>query len=39
MEKRFARLGDRVQPWTNDHATQLAMGRVAKEREEKENEK
>lgn len=39
MDKLFARLGDRVQTWTVDHATQLAMGRVAKEREEKENEK
>lgn len=37
MEKLFARLGDRVQTWTDDHATQLAMGRVAKERQEKEN--
>ena len=37
MEKLFARLGDRVQTWTDEHATQLAMGRVAKERQEKEN--
>ena len=37
MEKLFARLGDRVQTWTDAHATQLAMGRVAKERQEKEN--
>lgn len=37
MEKLFARLGDRVQTWTDDHATQLAMGRVAKELQEKEN--
>lgn len=37
MEKLFARLGDRVQTWTDDHATQLAIGRVAKERQEKEN--
>lgn len=37
MEKLFARLGDRVQTWINEHATQLAMGRVAKERQEKEN--
>ena len=39
MEKLFARLGDRVQTWTDDHATQLAIGRVAKERQEKENAK
>ena len=37
MEKLFARLGDRVQTWTDEHATQLAMGTVAKERQEKEN--
>lgn len=37
MEKLFARLGDRVQTWTDAHATQLAMGMVAKERQEKEN--
>ena len=37
MEKLFARLGDRVQTWTDEHATQLAIGRVAKERQEKEN--
>ena len=37
MEKLFARLGDRVQTWTDEHTTQLAMGRVAKERQEKEN--
>ena len=37
MEKLFARLGDRVQTWTDEQATQLAMGRVAKERQEKEN--
>ena len=37
MEKLFARLVDRVQTWTDEHATQLAMGRVAKERQEKEN--
>lgn len=37
MEKLFARLGDRVQTWTDAHATQLAMGRVAKERQEKES--
>lgn len=37
MEKLFARLGDRVQTWTDAHATQLAIGRVAKERQEKEN--
>ena len=37
MEKLFARLGDRVQTWTDEHATQLAMGRVAKELQEKEN--
>lgn len=37
MEKLFARLGNRVQTWTDEHATQLAMGRVAKERQEKEN--
>ena len=37
MEKLFARLGDRVQTWTDEHATQLAMGRVAKERQEREN--
>ena len=37
MEKLFARLGDRVQTWTDDHATQLAMGRVVKELQEKEN--
>ena len=37
MEKLFARLGDRVQTWTDAHATELAMGRVAKERQEKEN--
>lgn len=37
MEKLFARLGDRVQTWTDAHATQLAMGRVAKELQEKEN--
>ena len=37
MEKLFARLGDRVQTWTDDHATQLAIGRVAKERQEQEN--
>lgn len=39
MKKLFARLVDRVQTWTDAHATQLAMGRVAKKREEKENEK
>lgn len=37
MEKLFARLGNRVQTWTDEHATQLAMGTVAKERQEKEN--
>ena len=37
MEKLFARLGDRVQTWTDEHSTQLAMGRVAKELQEKEN--
>ena len=37
MEKLFARLGDRVQTWTDAHATQLAIGRVAKERQKKEN--
>ena len=36
-EKLLARLGDTVQTWTDEHATQLAMGRVAKERQEKEN--
>jgi hypothetical protein len=39
MEKLFARLGDRVQTWTDAHATQLAIGRVAKGRQEKENAK
>ena len=37
MEKLFARLGDRVHMWTDAPATQLALGRVAKERQEKEN--
>ena len=37
MEKLFARRGDRVQTWTDEHATQLAMGRVAKELQEQEN--